>query len=123
LLLGLRSAPTTISAAEEYCEGRPQGEEPSRPVIPARGPFAPSQPYADGLLLTPYESKAGSTSGHHGHGTQIAVIFYTMIRKQAEYDETLWAVQDNEQKKRLEIKLRRQAHLFGYQLVPAPAIS
>jgi transposase len=76
-----------------------------------------------GYFLRRMKAKLGPPAAITATAHKIAVIFYTMIRKQAEYDETLWAVQDDEQKKRLEIKLRRQAHLFGYQLVPAPAIS
>ena len=49
---------------------------------------------------------------------KIAVIFYTMIKNQVEYDETLWATRDARRKKRLEAKLKRQAKRLGYEVVP-----
>ena len=49
---------------------------------------------------------------------KIAVIFYTMIKNQVEYDETLWATRDAQREKRLEARLKRQAKQLGYQLVP-----
>jgi transposase len=76
-----------------------------------------------GYFLRRMKAKLGPPAAITATAHKIAVIFYTMIRKQAEYDETLWAVQDDERKKRLETKLRRQAHLFGYQLVPVATIS
>lgn len=48
----------------------------------------------------------------------MALIFYTMIKKQVEYDETIWANRDAQREQRLENKLRRQAKQLGYQLVP-----
>jgi hypothetical protein len=49
---------------------------------------------------------------------KIAVIFYTMVKNQVEYDDTLWATRDAQRKKRLEAKLKRQAKQLGYELVP-----
>lgn len=49
---------------------------------------------------------------------KIAVIFYTMVEKQVEYDETIWATRDTERQKRLELRLKRQATQLGYRLVP-----
>ena len=51
---------------------------------------------------------------------KIALIFYTMVWKQLEYDETAWAARDAERQKRVENRLRRQAHILGYELVPTP---
>jgi hypothetical protein len=50
---------------------------------------------------------------------KIAIIFYTMLKNQTEYDETLFAQQQADQQKRFEARLRRQAMQLGYQLVPA----
>jgi len=44
------------------------------------------------------------------------VIFYTMVKNQVEYSESIWATRDRE--RRFETKLKRQATLLGYQLVP-----
>ena len=41
-----------------------------------------------------------------------------MVKKQVEYDATLWAERDAEREKRIEAKLRRQAQQRGYRLVP-----
>jgi hypothetical protein len=49
---------------------------------------------------------------------KIAVIFYTMIKNQVEYDETIWEARDSQREKRLEAKLKRQAKRLGYELVP-----
>jgi len=49
---------------------------------------------------------------------KIAVIFYTMVKNQVEYDETLWATRDAQWEKRFEAKLKRQAKQLGYELVP-----
>jgi hypothetical protein len=49
---------------------------------------------------------------------KIAVIFYTMVKKQVEYDETLWALRDAKREKRFGAKLKRQAKQLGHELVP-----
>ena len=49
---------------------------------------------------------------------KIAVIFYTLVKNQVEYDETIWATRDAKRQQRVEAKLKRQAHKLGYQLVP-----
>ena len=41
-----------------------------------------------------------------------------MVKKQVEYDETIWATRDAERQKRLELRLKRQATQLGYRLVP-----
>jgi transposase len=60
------------------------------------------------------DSPAATTATAH----KIAVIFYTMVRRQVEYDETLWANREAERDRRFEAKLKRQAHRLGYHLVP-----
>jgi len=49
---------------------------------------------------------------------KIAVIFYVMVKKQVEYDQSIWATRDAQREKRLETKLKRQAKQLGYELVP-----
>ena len=49
---------------------------------------------------------------------KIAVIFYTLIKNQTEYDETIWAARDIQREKRLQARLKRQAKQLGYELVP-----
>ena len=60
------------------------------------------------------EAPAATTATAH----KIAIIFYTMVKKQVEYDVSLWAQRDAEREKRFEAKLKRQAHQRGYKLVP-----
>ena len=58
--------------------------------------------------------KAATTATAHKN----AVIFYAVVNKQVEYDESIWAARDAQRQKRLENKIRRQAKQLGYQLVP-----
>ena len=60
------------------------------------------------------DPRAATTATAH----KIAVIFYTMVKNQVEYDETIWAARDAAREKRLEAKLKRQAKQLGYQLIP-----
>jgi hypothetical protein len=50
--------------------------------------------------------------------TKIAVIFYTMVKNQVEYDASLWAQRDAQREKQFEQRLERQALQRGYKLVP-----
>jgi len=50
--------------------------------------------------------------------TLFAVISYTMVKNQVEYDETLWAARGAERGQRWQAKLKRQAKQLGYDLVP-----
>lgn len=58
--------------------------------------------------------RAATTATAH----KIAIIFYTMVKNQVEYDETIWASRDTHRTKRIEDKLHRQAKRLGYRLVP-----
>jgi transposase len=60
------------------------------------------------------EAPAAITATAH----KIAIIFYTMVKKQVEYNASLWAQRDAEREKRFEAKLKRQAAQRGYRLVP-----
>ena len=64
------------------------------------------------------KAKLGPSAAITATAHKIAVIFYTMVRQQVEYDETIWAARDTERQKRLETKLKRQAKQLGYELVP-----
>jgi len=71
-----------------------------------------------GNYLRRMKAKLGPEAATTATAHKIAVIFYTMVKKQIEYDESIWATRDAHREKRLEIKLKRQAKLLGYQLVP-----
>lgn len=54
---------------------------------------------------------------------KIAVIFYTLVKHQVEYDESLWAQRQTEKQRHQEQNLKRKAARMGYQLVPISAAS
>jgi hypothetical protein len=64
------------------------------------------------------KAKLGPSGAITATAHKIAVVFYTMVKNQVEYDETIWATKDAEREKRLEAKLKRQARRLGYELVP-----
>jgi transposase len=70
-------------------------------------------------LPAPNESQAGRPkAATMATAHKIAVIFYTMIKNQVEYDETIWDARGAQREKRLEAKLKRQAKQLGFELVP-----
>jgi transposase len=71
-----------------------------------------------GTYLRRMKAKLGPSAAITATAHKIAVIFYTMVINQVEYDETIWAVRNAEREKRLEAKLKRQAKRLGYELVP-----
>jgi transposase len=71
-----------------------------------------------GGYLRRMKSKIGPAAATTATAHKIAIIFYTMVRKQVEYDETIWASRDVDRQKRFEDKLKRQAQQLGYKLVP-----
>jgi len=71
-----------------------------------------------GAYLRRMKSKMDAPAAITATAHKIAIIFYTMVRKQVEYDGTLWAQRDLDREKRFEAKLRKQAQQRGYKLVP-----
>lgn len=71
-----------------------------------------------GDYLRRMKTKLGPAGATTATAHKIAVIFYTMVNNQVEYDASLWAQRDAEREKRFEAKLRRQAQQRGYKLVP-----
>ena len=71
-----------------------------------------------GDYLRRMKTRLGPAAATTATAHKIAVIFYTMVTQQTEYDDTLWAAREAERDRRLEAKLKRQAHRLGYQLVP-----
>ena len=64
------------------------------------------------------KAKLGPRAATTATAHKIALIFYTMVKNQVEYDESIWATRDAHREKRFEMKLKRQAKQLGYQLVP-----
>jgi transposase len=71
-----------------------------------------------GDYLRRMKSKLGPAAATTATAHKIAIIFYTMVKKQVEYDESIWAQRDAARAKRFEAKLKRQAHQLGYKLIP-----
>jgi hypothetical protein len=78
----------------------------------------PHSPTPVGNYLRRMKAKLGPSGAITATAHKIAVVFYTMVKNQVEYDETIWAARDAEREKRLEAKLKRQAKQLGYELVP-----
>lgn len=71
-----------------------------------------------GDYLRRMKAKLGPAAATTATAHKIAIIFYTMVKKQEEYDGTLWAQRDLQRDKRIEGKLQKQAAQRGYKLVP-----
>jgi transposase len=71
-----------------------------------------------GHFLRRMKAKLGPKAATTATAHKLAVIFYTLVTKQIEYDDSVWAVHEYENRKRMENKLKRQASLLGFQLVP-----
>jgi hypothetical protein len=71
-----------------------------------------------GRYLRRMKSKIGPAAATTATAHKIALVFYTMVKNQVEYDETIWAVRDAKRQKSWEAKLKRQAKQLGYQLIP-----
>jgi hypothetical protein len=67
-----------------------------------------------GNYLRRMKAKLGPSPAITATAHKIAVIFYTLVKHQAEYDETIWAARDTQREKRLEARLKRQAKQLGY---------
>lgn len=76
-----------------------------------------------GDYLRRMKARLGPAAATTATAHKIAVIFYTMVKKQVEYDASLWAQRDQLREKRFEAKLHRQAAQRGFKLVPVEAIS
>jgi transposase len=71
-----------------------------------------------GNYLRRMKAKLGPQAATTATAHKIAIIFYSMITKQVEYDESIWAARDAQREKRLQGKIERQAKQLGYKLVP-----
>jgi len=71
-----------------------------------------------GDYLRRMKAKLGPAAATTATAHKIAIIFYTMVKKQVEYDRSLWAARDAKREQRLEAKLKRLAAQRGYKLIP-----
>jgi transposase len=71
-----------------------------------------------GHYLRRMKGKLGPAAATTATAHKIAIIFYTMVSRQVEYDPSIWAQRDAMREKRLEARLHKQAAQRGYKLVP-----
>ena len=71
-----------------------------------------------GDYLRRMKAKLGPAAATTATAHKIAIIFYTMVSKQVEYDSSLWDKRDEMREQRLEARLQKQAARHGYKLVP-----
>jgi transposase len=71
-----------------------------------------------GHSLRRMQAKLGPQAATRATAHKIAVIFYTLIKNQVEYDETIWHARDAQREKKLQAKLKPQTKQLGYELVP-----
>jgi transposase len=71
-----------------------------------------------GDYLRRMKGKLGPAAATTATAHKIAIIFYTMVKNQVEFDMSLWAKRDALREKRLEARLHKQAAQRGYKLVP-----
>ena len=71
-----------------------------------------------GDYLRRMKAKLGPAAATTATAHKIAVIFYTMVKRQVEYDETIWAARNAQRQQREAARLRHRAARLGYQLVP-----
>ena len=71
-----------------------------------------------GDYLRRMKARLGPAAATTATAHKIATIFYVMVTRQVEYDDTLWATRDAERDRRRQFKLRRQAKRLGFDLVP-----
>jgi transposase len=71
-----------------------------------------------GDYLRRMKAKLGPAAATTATAHKIAIIFYTMVKTQVEYDASLWAQRDGMRERRLEARLHKQAAQRGYKLVP-----
>jgi transposase len=74
-----------------------------------------------GDYLRRMKAKLGPAAATTATAHKIAVIFYTMVKRQVEYDETIWAARNVLRQQREAVRLRQRAARLGYQLVPLTA--
>jgi hypothetical protein len=71
-----------------------------------------------GAYLRRMKAELGPAAATTATAHKIAILFYTLVRRQVEYDETIWATRNAERQKRLEFHLKREAKRLGYRVMP-----
>jgi transposase len=74
-----------------------------------------------GSYLRCMKPKLGPAGATTATAHKIAVIFYAMVRKEVEYDESLWAQRDALREQSMAARLSKQAAQRGYKFAPVEA--
>lgn len=74
-----------------------------------------------GAFLRRMKAKLGPAAGITATAHKIAILFFTLVTNQREYDESISAQRDRQRNQRLEQKVRRQAWKLGFELTPIPS--
>lgn len=64
------------------------------------------------------KAKLDSPAAITATARKIATVFYTLVSRQVEFDDSIWQANETERLKRQQRKLESQARRLGYQLVP-----
>lgn len=71
-----------------------------------------------GGYLRRLKAKLGPAGAITATARKIATLFYTLVSRQVEFDDSLWQTSDTERLQRQQRKLTNQARRLGYHLVP-----
>ncbi len=71
-----------------------------------------------GDYLRRMKAKLGAEAGITATAHKIARIFYTVVKHQVEYDQTIWDKQNHERRRRLEARVRCQARNLVFNSYP-----
>jgi len=76
-----------------------------------------------GVYLRRMKARLGPQGATMATARKAATIFYVMVKKQVEYDASIWASLDANREARYEARLKRQAERRGFILVPKASIA
>jgi transposase len=76
-----------------------------------------------GHYLRRMKAKLGPQGAHTATAHKIAVIFYTIVKNQVEYDQTIWESRDAQRRQKQTDNLKRHAKRLGYQLIPLQEVA
>jgi transposase len=71
-----------------------------------------------GDYLRRLKAKLGPAGAITATARKIAIIFYTLVTRQIEFDHSVWSTADSQRERRSRLRLERQAKRHGFQLVP-----
>ena len=67
------------------------------------------------------QARLGGPVAISATAAKLARIIYHLLKTRQAYDETIFAENEKKHKERLERRLRNQAQMLGFKLIPAAA--